>query len=115
MLKKENRISTPFEYKITKKYGQKIEGDTFFAYVLKPDNYMGPTKAGVVVSNKFSKKATARNKVKRLFREAIRKNLNFIPQNCWISVYPKFSVSDKTYEEIYTDFNKNLQKVSQPR
>jgi len=112
MLKKENRLSTPFEYKITKKYGRKIEGETFFAYILKPDNYTGSAKAGVVVSNKFSKKATARNRIKRLFRETIRKNLILFPQNHWLSVYPKFSAEGKTYEEIDTDFTKNIQKIS---
>lgn len=112
MLKKENRLSTPFEYKITKKYGQKIEGDTFFAYILKPEKYSGPAKIGVVVSTKFSNKATARNRIKRLFRETIRKNLHLIPQDFWVSVYPKFSAAGKAYEEIDTDFNKNIQKIS---
>ena len=110
MLKRENRLSTPFEFKITKKYGRRIEGNNFIAYILKPDNYEGSTKIGIVVSSKFSKNATDRNRIKRLFRETIRKNLSLIPEDRWVSIYPKHSSAGKTYEEIDTDFTENIQK-----
>lgn len=110
MLRKENRLSTPFEYRITKKYGQKIEGDNFTLYILKPENYTGQPKIGFVVSTRFSKNATDRNRIKRLFRETVRKNIALIPADRWVSIYPKHSSAGKTYEEIDTDFTKNIQK-----
>ncbi len=112
MLKRENRLSTPFEFKITKKYGQKIEGENFFSYILKPDNYNGHPRIGIVVSSKFSKNATARNRIKRLYRETVRKNLHRIPADRWVSIYPKHSSANKTYEEIDADFTENIQKIS---
>ncbi len=57
MLKRENRLSSDFEFNITRKYGKYFNGKYFHIYFLRPKNYNGPTKVGIVVSNKFSKKA----------------------------------------------------------
>lgn len=111
MLKKENRLSSNFEYNITKKYGTKAEGETFYGYFLKPQNYEGKTKAGVVVSNKFSKSAVVRNRIKRLFKRAIKKNFDSIPKNYWVVIYPKYSTEKINYEKVNSDVVKILQKV----
>jgi len=113
MLKKENRLSSDFEFNVTRKYGKYFEGQYFHIYFLTPQKYEGPTKVGIVVSNKFSKKAVERNKVKRLFREAVLKNFEKINcGNLWVVIHPKFSSLSKTNEEISTDFNNVLQKAS---
>ena len=115
MLDKLNRLKTKFEYNITRKYGKKYNNQLFSIFVLKPKNYSGPTKIGVVVSNKIHKKATKRNRVKRVFREVVRKNLDKLPkQNLWIVIHPRSSSLEKGYEEVSTEFNKTLQKVSFP-
>lgn len=114
MLKKENRLSTNFEFNITKKYGTHYEGKYFHVYILTPKNYLGSSKFGIVVSNKYSKIAVRRNRIKRLLRETIKTNLESFKDNLWIVVYPKKNVSGKTYEEINSDFNKTLQKVFIP-
>lgn len=113
MLKKENRLSSNFEFNTTRKYGRYYSGKYFHIYFLIPKDYSGPTKVGVVVSNKFSKKATERNRVKRVFREVVRKNFDSINKgSLWIVIHPKFNSLEKGYEEISTDFNKVLQKES---
>lgn len=112
MFKKENRLSTNFEFNITRKYGKKIIGQYFVGFVLLPKNYDGPTKVGIVVSNKVHKKAVKRNRLKRLYREAVKSNLNKFPNNYWIVIQPRSLSLDKKYEEISTDFNKALSKVS---
>jgi len=112
MLNKENRLRTRFEYKISKKYGKHLSGKYFHLYVLKPKNYQKDTKVGIVISNKVSKSAVKRNRLKRLFREAIRDNMTRLEnRSLWITVYPKTSSLEKSYEEISTDVTQVLQKV----
>ncbi len=113
MLKKENRLSTNFEFNVARKHGRYYVGKYFHAYFLVPKNYDGPVKVGIVVSNKFSKKAVERNRVKRVYREVIRDNFDKINKgSLWLVIHPKFNSLEKGYEEINTDFNKVLQKAS---
>jgi ribonuclease P protein component len=112
MLKKENRLSSKYEFGITRKYGKQISGKFFHLYLVKPHNYEGPAKVGIVVSNKFSKSAVKRNKLKRIFREITRTNFDKIPKGYWVVLYPKFYAINQKYEEISSDFNKVLQKIS---
>lgn len=114
MLKKQNRLSSNFEFRVTKKYGEHFESFLFHIYVLKPNNYEGSTKVGFVISNKFDNRATKRNRVKRLFREAVQNNIDNLGKNLWITIYPKHACLDKSYEEISSEFNKILQKISIP-
>ena len=115
MLKRENRLTTKFEINVTRKYGRNIPGQYFFLYALLARNYRGPAKVAIIVSNKFSKSAVKRNRIKRVFREAVRQNFDKIPQDHWLIVYPKFSSAVKTYEEISFDVSKTLQKIPLPR
>jgi ribonuclease P protein component len=113
MLKKENRLSSDFEFNITRKYGKYYKSESFHIYFLVPKKYEGPTKVGIVVSNKFSKNATDRNRVKRIFREIVRKNFEKINKgNLWIVIHPKIHCLKKKNEEINSEFNKILQKAS---
>lgn len=112
MLKKQNRLTSKFEYNITRKYGKKVNADTFYINLLRARNYDGPVKIGIVISTKVDKRATKRNRVKRIFREAIRKNLDKLPNGFWLIISPKSSTITKTYEEISSDVNKVLQNLS---
>ncbi len=112
MFKKDNRLSTNFEYKITRKYGRKYNGEFFYLYVLKPQKYVGPTKIGIVVSNKVHKSATKRNRIKRLYRESLRTKVNEFGDNLWVVVYPQLKSLERTYEEISADVNSLLSKIS---
>jgi ribonuclease P protein component len=113
MLKEEYRLKTNFEYNITRKHGKRYSGKYFYINVLKPRNYEGPTKFGVVVTTKIHKRAVKRNRVRRLFVESFRHQFDPIKdKGVWISVYPKASALNKTYEEINTDLTETLQKIS---
>ena len=113
MLKRENRLSSDFEFNITRKYGKYFNGKYFHIYFLRPKNYNGPTKVGIVVSNKFSKKAVERNRIKRIFREIVGNNIEKIGKdNIWVVIHPKISCQNKSYEEISAEFNKILQEAS---
>ncbi len=112
MLKKEYRLVSKYEYGITKKYGKTLQGRFFHLYYLVPRNYTGSAKVGIVVSNNFSKSAVKRNRLKRVFREVVKNGYGKIPQNLWLVIYPKYFSINSKYEEISTDFNNALQKIS---
>ncbi len=111
MLNKANRLLTNFEFNISRKYGKRFSGNFFHLFILEPRNYTGPTKVGFVVSTKFSKSAVVRNRVKRVFRESVRKSFDTIKPGYWLVVHPKTTAIGKKYEEISTDYNRLLQKI----
>ena len=113
MIKKELSLKTNFEYNITRKYGDYHIGNFFHMYILKPTNYSGISKLGVVTSTKFDKNAVVRNKTKRMFKDAMKKFLDSnSSKSLWIVIHPKVNSKNKTYEEISTDVNNVLQKIS---
>jgi len=113
MIKKGLGLKTNFEFNITRKYGDYHTGQYFHLYILKPTNYKGVSKVGIVISTKFDKRATERNRIKRMFKRAIKSYLEEITdKNLWIVIHPKVSSKIKTYEEISSDINKVIQKIS---
>jgi ribonuclease P protein component len=111
MLNKKNRLTSGFQFNVTRKYGKYYEGSLSHIYILKPQNYGGDTKIGIVISNKFHKRAVKRNRVRRLFREAIKDKVEMFGKGMWVVIHPKFDCLEKTYEEINSDLLKTLQKV----
>lgn len=113
MLKKQNRLTTKFEYNITRKYGKKINTEIFTLYYLQPRNYDGSTKVGFVTTTKLEKSAAKRNKIKRLFREAAKNCFDKLPpKNLWVVIHPTRLSLQKSYEEISTSINKVLSEIS---
>ncbi|MBN1162900.1 ribonuclease P protein component [Patescibacteria group bacterium] len=112
MLKKENRLSTRYEYRTTRQHGAHHAGEFTYVFILQPRNYSGPARIGIVTSKKFHKNAVVRNRIKRLYREIVRENLPKISKNLWIVIQPRVKSIGKTYEEISSDFNKILSKTS---
>ncbi|HNS71155.1 MAG TPA: ribonuclease P protein component [bacterium] len=112
MLNKKNRLVSKFQFNVSRKYGFYLETPYSHIYSLKANNYEGPPKIGIVISNKFSKKAVKRNRTRRLYREAIRNNIDRIGKGYWIVIHPKADCLGKKYEEINSDINKAIQKIS---
>ena len=112
MLSKERRLSTTYEFNKTRRLGKKVRTSLFDIFYLDIDNYDGPSRVGVVVTNKYSKVAPVRNRVKRVFREVFRKNTDKIKPGFWIVVHPSKAAQEKGYEEVNTEFIKILSEVS---
>ncbi len=112
MLKKENRLSTDFEFNVARKHGTKVQGTLCNMFYLKPTNYQGPAKIGIVISKKIHKNAVKRNRLKRMFGECIREKLDTLPQDHWVVFHPKTESLESKYEEICVDVNKVLSKIS---
>ncbi len=112
MFKKERRLSTNFEFNITRKYGKKLTGKFCYLYFLEPDNYSGVTKTGIVVTKKIHKNAVTRNRIKRLFSECMREKFDTIPSSLWIVVHPNTKSLQASHEEICLDIDSLLSEVS---
>ena len=110
MLPKEHRLTTRYEYGKVRKDGIHVSAHFFHLYYLARYDSAEDTKVGIIISNKFSKSAPVRNRLKRVFREVIRTNFGKIKSGYWIVVHPKFNVKDAKYEEINSDFIKTIQK-----
>ena len=114
MLPKKHRLSTTYEFNKVRRMGKRIRSPLFDLFYLNEEGYDGPSRVGIVVTNKYSKIAPVRSKVKRVFREVIRLNLDKVAEGLWIVVHPKKAAEEKKHEEISTEFNKVLSKISLP-
>ena len=84
MLKKENRIIRNKDFDNIFKGGEKIYGKSFNLIIKK--NEFNFVRIGIIISNKISKKAVVRNKIKRRIRNIFIKNLANIKENVDIIV-----------------------------
>ncbi len=106
MLAKTSRLTKENDFKKVFNLGKKITGRFFAAYFLKTP---GKTRVAVIVSNKISKKAVIRNKLKRRMREIIKKNLEGLEYDIVVSA--KLSALDQKYSELSEDLSSSLKKI----
>lgn len=106
MLPKPKRLSSPFDFRRVKKFGRRKEGRLSLWFSLQ--NKKKETRFGIVVSNRISKKATQRNKLKRYFRETIRFFLASFPPSMDNIFFVKKEALGAPLEDIKNDFRKIL-------
>lgn len=78
MLPKKNRITQKKDFEHMLKQSITIN-NKFFVVKYKP-NHLDLSRFAFIISNKISKKAVERNKIRRRMREIIRTNIEFIPK-----------------------------------
>ncbi|MBQ7287348.1 MAG: ribonuclease P protein component [Candidatus Gastranaerophilales bacterium] len=106
MLKKENRLKNRKAFTATYNNNNIVGSNLMVVYAGKPKTDKNcPTRVGFVVSKKVHKRATKRNKTKRLMREIIRlmfKNneLTIIDNYQSLIFIAKEDILEKTFEEI---------------
>lgn len=106
MLKKENRLKTKNAFKATYNNKNIVSDDLIILYAGRiKTNENCPTRVGFVVSKKIHKRATKRNRIKRLIRENIRlliKNSddNEIKKYQSLIFVAKEGILNKNYNEI---------------
>lgn len=111
MLKRESRLISNYEYNKTRRMGTSCSGKYSHVFYLDTKKPQNPARVGIVVTNKFDKSAVRRNRVKRIYREILRKEYERIPSGFWVVVYPKGEFLKAPYEEISADLIEILQKI----
>lgn len=108
MLSRSSRLSRK-EINLTKKKGRIYHFPLFSVLVLERNDYHLPRLA-FVISKKISKKATQRNKIKRILSETLEKNLDSLKKgiNCVILIKSKilFVSKNEIEKEIMASFTK---------
>ncbi|MDO8659488.1 MAG: ribonuclease P protein component [Candidatus Parcubacteria bacterium] len=90
------------------KRGKTVKNSFFFIRFLRNDaNYL---RTAVIVSTKIVKKATARNRIKRIFTEAICSG-HFLEKSYDIAIVATVSIVGKQSKEINRDLEQTLNKI----
>lgn len=111
MLPKENRLTDDYDFRRVKRLG-KIYHSPIFSLTVAPRKISGPSRFGFVISTKIDKRATVRNRIKRLLREAVRKQLEKTPNGFDLVFVVRPRIVGKSYEEVGAEVDKVLSKVS---
>ncbi|TRZ83504.1 ribonuclease P protein component [bacterium] len=98
MLSKNNRLSKK-DFEIAFKKRGKFVKLSFLTFKI-TENHQNIIRFGISCGTKISKKAVARNKIKRRLNESLRLNLGKIKKGYDILVMPSPEIVKKTYQEI---------------
>ena len=105
MFSKSQRITKKKDFDLIFKKGKVFYSPFFTIRILKND--LNTQRFTVLVSKKVSKKAVDRNKIKRILREAIKKNQKIFPSNSDSVLYTQ----PKAIKLSYTNATKIIQKM----
>ncbi len=110
MLAKENRLTKRIDFENLKLNGKFLTTPYFsFSFIKRETNL--PSRFGFIVSKKISKSAVVRNKVKRMLREIVRKNINSV-KGSWDAVFlVKSRILTEETAKIETEVKKCLETL----
>lgn len=112
MLPKPHRLSLKSQWSKIKKDGKTLQGSFLVLLVASQGKEsFGKTQFGFIVSNKISKKATVRNRLKRLLREATYKLLSQIKPGFEVVILGKSLLVGKDLPEILQEIEKLFLKA----
>ncbi|MFA6422482.1 MAG: ribonuclease P protein component [Candidatus Buchananbacteria bacterium] len=108
MLAKNFRLSKEGDFKQVFSRGQKIFGKVFIIRLL--PNLANNSRICIIVSNKISKKATVRNKLKRQVKEVIRQYLPRFRDNFDIIITALPPSLELDYGQLAAEIIQGLQR-----
>jgi len=111
MLPKENRLTDDYDFRRVKRLGKSYHCP-LFKLSLARRKIKAESRFGFVISKKIDKRAVVRNRIKRLLRQAVRERLERIPDGFDIVFVVRPQIVGKNYEEVNSEFDKVLSKVS---
>jgi len=98
MLPAENRLKKRKDFEYVFKRGKGFEEEVLILKIV--DNNLENPRFGFVVSQKVSKKAVVRNKIKRRLREIVRKRLPSIKKKVDGVLIARPGIERKTFVEL---------------
>jgi len=110
VLPKINRLQKNQDFQRVFKNGKGLREDFLFLKVL--ENNLGIPRFGFIVSNKISKKATVRNRIKRKLRELVREKLSKIKKNIDAVIIVRAFPETKNFKEIEKVINQLFLKAN---
>ncbi len=111
MLPKENRLTDDYDFRRVRRLGKSFH-TPLFVLTIAPAKDSTTLRFGFITSTKLDKRAVARNRVKRLLREAVHKRLGDFKPGSDIVVVGKKGVVGKKCEDVEREMGKVLEKVS---
>jgi len=99
MLDKKNCLKKKKDFQKVIKQGKKIEKD-FLVLKFSENALKDVSRIGFIVSQKISKKAYLRNKIKRRLREIIKDNLDNLKPGYDLIFFTKKAIKEKDFLEI---------------
>lgn len=109
MLPRPNRIKKNTEIERVFKRGKKFKED--FLILIATGNNLNQARFGFIVSQKISKKAVLRNKLKRRLREIVRSKLKEFKKGRDVIVMAVPGLETKDFWEIKNTINKLFKKA----
>lgn len=99
MLDKKNCLKKKKDFQKVIKEGKKIEKE-FLVLKFFKNSFEDVTRIGFIVSQRVSKKAFLRNKIKRRLRETVKDNLGSLKLGYDIIFFTKKAIKEKDFLEI---------------
>ena|SRR3989338_10006461 len=109
MLPLKNRLKKKSDFELVFKKGISFKGDSLFLKVSK--NKLETSRFGFVVSKKVSNKAVVRNKIRRILREIIKKQLPEIKTGLDGVFIVNPICKNKNFQEIKASVNKLMRRA----
>lgn len=111
MLPRENRLKKKKDFERVFRKGKGVKGNFLVLKILEKKENKEEPRFGFIVSQKVSKKATLRNKIKRRLREAVRKNLKFLKKGIDGIFIALPGIKDKDFQKIKEEVEFLLKKT----
>lgn len=86
-----------------------IQSASFGLASLKIDD--SPSRFGFIISNKISKLAVRRNKVRRILKQIVRENLSTLPRGFLFVILARRNILERVPDEIKKEVENVLRRV----
>lgn len=110
MLPKLNRLSSSFEIRRVQTSGKRFESP-LFTLIIFAAKIGNPSRFAFLVSKRLDKRATKRNRTKRLLREAVRLSLAKIEVGYDVIISAKEILAKENIETITIEVKQQLEKA----